>query len=105
MPTPWLFPSSRPGRHIVPHSITKRLRALGIDLLGARTTALQCLVAEVAPSLVAELLGYSYNVTQRHATTRRDCRPALGALCHRKECRGGDAPTAPVSRPNTEVYR
>jgi hypothetical protein len=45
----------------------KRLRGLGIDLLGARNTALQSLVAEVPPPLAAELLGYSYNVTHRHA--------------------------------------
>ena len=65
--TPWLFPSSRPGRHLDPQSIMNRLRGLGIDLLGARNTALQNLVVQVPPPLVAELLGYSYNVTQRHA--------------------------------------
>ena len=30
-------------------------------------TALQSLVVEAPPPLVAELLGYSYNTTQRHA--------------------------------------
>jgi predicted component of type VI protein secretion system len=45
----------------------KRLRNLGINLLGARNTALQSLVVEAAPPLVAELLGYSYNVTKLHA--------------------------------------
>jgi hypothetical protein len=44
-----------------------RLRNLGINLLAARNTALQSLVAEAPPPLVAELLGYSYNTTQRHA--------------------------------------
>jgi hypothetical protein len=44
-----------------------RLRKLGVDLLGGRNSALQNLVAEVPPPLVAELLGYSYQVTQRHA--------------------------------------
>lgn len=67
--TPWLFPSNRPGRHLDPQSIMFRLRRLGIDLLGARNTALQSLVVEVPPPLVAELLGYSYKVTQRHAET------------------------------------
>ena len=33
----------------------------------ARNTALQSLVVEAPPPLVAELLGYSYNTTQRHA--------------------------------------
>jgi hypothetical protein len=67
VPTPWLFPSIRPGWHLDPQMVMKRLRSLGIDLLGARNTALQSLVVEVPPPLVAELLGYDYNVTQRHA--------------------------------------
>jgi hypothetical protein len=37
-----------------------RLRWLGINLLGARNSALDNLVAEVPPPLIAELLGYSY---------------------------------------------
>ena len=45
----------------------KGCATLGIDLLGARNTALQSLVVEAPPPLVAELLGYSYNTTQRHA--------------------------------------
>jgi hypothetical protein len=64
---PWLFPGVLPGRHLVAQSITTRRRSLGINLLGARKTALQSLAAEVPPPLVAELLGYSYNVVQRHA--------------------------------------
>jgi hypothetical protein len=35
-----------------------------IDLLGARNAAIQNLVAEVPPPLVAELLGYSYQITR-----------------------------------------
>lgn len=65
--SPWLFPSVRPGRHLDPQQIMKRLRDLGIDLLGARNTALQSLVVAAPPPLVAELLGYSYNTAQRHA--------------------------------------
>ncbi|GAB4596036.1 hypothetical protein [Mycobacterium avium] len=65
--TPWLFPSNRPGRHLDPQSIMMRLRWLGVELLGSRNTALQELVSEVPPPLVAEMLGYSYQVTQRHA--------------------------------------
>ena len=42
------------------------MRGLGINHLGARNTALQSLVCEDRPPLVAELLGYSYNVTQLH---------------------------------------
>jgi hypothetical protein len=65
--SPWLFPSVRPGRHRQPQEITVRLGRLGIDLLGARNTALQSLVVAAPPPLVAELLGYSYNTAQRHA--------------------------------------
>jgi len=65
--SPWLFPGVRPGGHLTAQTIMKRLRSLGINLLGARNTALQSLAVEVPPPLVAELLGYSYNVTQRHA--------------------------------------
>ncbi|MGB8387952.1 hypothetical protein [Mycobacterium sp.] len=65
--TPWLFPSRRPGRHLGPQVIMARLGGLGIDLLGALNTALQSLVAEAPPPVIAELLGYSYNSAQRHA--------------------------------------
>ena len=66
--TPWLFPSSYPGKHVDSQSIMKRLRDLGVNLLGARNSAIQSLVAEVpAPLVVAELLGYSYQIAQRHA--------------------------------------
>jgi hypothetical protein len=64
---PWLFPGYHPGTHLDPQSIMLRLRKLGVNLLGGRNPALQNLVAEVPPALVAELLGYSYQVTQRHA--------------------------------------
>jgi hypothetical protein len=65
--TPWLFPSYRPGRHIDPQSVMHRLRGLGIDLLGSRNAALRELVSEIPPPLVAEMLGYSDAVTQKHA--------------------------------------
>jgi hypothetical protein len=65
--TPWLFPSTRPGRHLDPQVIMQRLRWLGIDLLGSRNTALRELVSEAPAPLVAEMLGYSDQVTQKHA--------------------------------------
>ena len=64
---PWLFPGHSPGTHLDPQSIMQRLPKLGVNLLQGRNSALQNLVAEVPPPLVAELLGYSYQVTQRHA--------------------------------------
>jgi hypothetical protein len=45
--TPWLFPGFRPGKHLDAQSITIRLRGLGINLLGARDSALGNLVAEI----------------------------------------------------------
>ena len=64
---PWLFPGHRAGKHLDPHTMMMALRTLGIDLLGARNSALQNLVAEIPPPVVANLLGYSHNCTQRHA--------------------------------------
>ncbi|WP_079635523.1 recombinase XerD [Mycobacteroides abscessus] len=65
--TPWLFPSNRAGSHIDPQTIMHRLRDLGINLHGARNSALQHLVKEAPPPIVAELLGYSYQVAHLHA--------------------------------------
>ncbi|WP_222266948.1 hypothetical protein [Modestobacter marinus] len=65
--SPWLFPSTRAGRHLHPNSLMDRLRDLGISLLGARNAALRGLVAEVPAPLVAEMLGYSYQVMDKHA--------------------------------------
>jgi hypothetical protein len=45
--TPWLFPGSHAGKHLDPQSIMHRLRKLGINLLGARDSAIQNLAAEV----------------------------------------------------------
>lgn len=65
--TPWLFPSISPGQHLDPQSIMFRLRKLGVNLRGSRSKALQELVSELPAPLVAEMLGYSDKVTQRHA--------------------------------------
>lgn len=64
----WLFPGYRPGHHIHPNTLMERLREIGINLLGARNASLRALVTEVPAPLVAEMLGYSYQVTQKHAT-------------------------------------
>jgi len=63
----WLFPGYRPGQHIHPNTLMQRLRETGINLLGARNASLRGLVNEVPAPLVAEMLGYSYQVTQKHA--------------------------------------
>ncbi len=53
---PWLFPGYRPGEHLHPNTLMDRLRWLGMDLLGARNTALRELVTQVPPPVVAEML-------------------------------------------------
>jgi hypothetical protein len=65
--SPWLFPGYRAGRHLHIQSIMDRLRAIGIDLLAARNAALRDLVRQVPAPIVATQLGYSHQVTQRHA--------------------------------------
>ncbi|MFT4397236.1 recombinase XerD [Gordonia lacunae] len=83
--SPWLFPGYRPGEHIHPNTLMDRLRTLGIDLLGARNTALRELVAQVPASVVAEMLGYSDQVTQKHADPvgRPWARYASSQLAHK----------------------
>ncbi|WP_284762932.1 hypothetical protein [Arthrobacter sp. efr-133-R2A-63] len=68
----WLFPGYRPGQHIHPNTLMERLREVGINVRGARNASLRGLVAEVPAPLVAEMLGYSYQVTQKHATAAAD---------------------------------
>jgi hypothetical protein len=66
--SPWLFPGYRAGQHVHPNTLMERLRDIGINLRGARNASLRALVKEVPAPLVAEMLGYSYQVTQKHAT-------------------------------------
>lgn len=56
-----------PGQHVHADAMMGQLRALGIDLGGARNTALRDLVQELPPTLVANALGYSYQVILKHA--------------------------------------
>ncbi|MGH3850402.1 MAG: hypothetical protein ACRDRT_11990, partial [Pseudonocardiaceae bacterium] len=65
--SPWLFPSTRAGQHPHPNTIMVRLRDLSIDLRGARNAALRELVQQVPPPIVASQLGYSPQITLRHA--------------------------------------
>lgn len=57
----------RPGRHLHAQTAMKELRRLGINLHGARNSALDNLVKLAPPPIVADMLGYSYQVTERHA--------------------------------------
>lgn len=64
----WLFPGTMPGQHIHADAMMGQLRALDIDLGGARNTALRGLVQELPPTLIANALGYSYQVIHKHAS-------------------------------------
>lgn len=70
--SPWLFPGTRAGHHLHPNTIMDRLRTLGIDLRGARNTALDEHLTLTPPPLVADALGYSYQVTFLHANAAGD---------------------------------
>jgi hypothetical protein len=63
----WLFPSTRAGQHIAANTILHRLRDLGLDRLAARSGAIRELVTRTPPAVVATMLGYSHQVTERHA--------------------------------------
>ena len=62
----WLFPGARPGEPMHQSTMMNKLRDRGIDLRGARNAALRTLVLEMPAPIVADSLGYSYNVTDRH---------------------------------------
>ncbi len=64
---PWLFPGSRPGRHLSANTVMIRLRGIGINLRGARNAALRSLVRQTPAPIVASQLGYSTGITLKHA--------------------------------------
>jgi len=63
----WLLPATMPGQHSHADAMMGQQRALGIQLSGARSTALRGLVQELPPTLVANALGYSYQAIHKHA--------------------------------------
>jgi hypothetical protein len=64
---PWLFPGTHTGDHLHPDTIMHRLRRIGLSNLGARNRALDDLVVECPPPVVADALGYSHQVAFHHA--------------------------------------
>ena len=65
---PMAFPRAQSRKtHLHPHSMLRKLHHRGINVLGARNCALQNLVAEIPPPVVAHLLGYSHHCTHHHA--------------------------------------
>ena len=69
LPTRWLFPGSRAGRHISAAALGNRLRALGIEPRRTRLAALDQLTKEVPPALLAGVLGI--HTSSVVATTNR----------------------------------
>jgi hypothetical protein len=55
---PWLLPGAKPGNHIGPERIRRRLRQLGIHPQTSRPAALLALAASVPAPVLGELLGY-----------------------------------------------
>jgi hypothetical protein len=68
---PWLLPGRKLGRPITPHALSRRLSALGVPAVAARTTALAHLLHTVPPAVLAQLIGMSAHSTERYSTALR----------------------------------
>jgi integrase len=55
----WLFPGYRHGDHMLPSSLTVKLRALGVSPARAHQVATAAIITQVPPAVVARLLGVS----------------------------------------------
>jgi hypothetical protein len=64
-PGPWLFPGAKPGTHLGPERIRRRLRQLDIRPETARPGALLALTASVPAPILAELLGFHDDTANR----------------------------------------
>ena len=60
---PWLFPGAKPGTHLGPERLCRRLQQRGIQAGIARAGALLALAAAVPAPILAELLGYHDDTT------------------------------------------
>lgn len=67
--SPWLFPGRAPGQHVDPQTIMKLLRSKGINLQGARNSAMRELLRSIPPAIVADQFGFYPGTTERHALT------------------------------------
>jgi site-specific recombinase XerD len=70
--SPWLFPGTSAGQPLHPNTIMHRLRSVGIDLRGARNTALDEHLLVSPPPLVADALGYSHQIAFLHTDAAGD---------------------------------
>jgi integrase len=55
----WLFPGYRHGDHMLPSSLTAKLRSLGVSPARAHQVAAATIITQVPPAVVARLLGVS----------------------------------------------
>lgn len=69
---PYLFPGGRAGAHITSTHLMTQVRSLGINLLAAKNTSLTDLVMQIPPSIVADSLGYSYQITAKYSALAAD---------------------------------
>lgn len=61
----WLFPGGRPGRHIGADQLETRLNRIGIRARATRTTMLLEHATQLAPAVIADMLGLSPNTAVR----------------------------------------
>jgi hypothetical protein len=62
----WLFPGGRAGHHVTHSYLMTEIRRMGINVLAAKNRTLDDLVTEMPAALVADTLGYNYQVTELH---------------------------------------
>ena len=85
---PWLFPGQRAGPHLTADVVARRLRHIGINLLGARNRSLRELVRQVPAPIVAAQLGFSPKVALRHAALAAEPDQRYAALVRRTDHSG-----------------
>jgi hypothetical protein len=68
---PWLLPGRKLGRPITPHALSRRLSALGLPAVPARTSALAHLLDMVPPAVLAQLIGMSAHSAERYSAALR----------------------------------
>jgi hypothetical protein len=68
---PWLLPGRKLGQPITPHALSRRLSALGVPAVAARTSALAHLLHAVPPAVLAQLIGMSAHSAERYSAALR----------------------------------
>ncbi|WP_143015710.1 recombinase XerD [Microbacterium sp. 77mftsu3.1] len=63
---PFLFPGLRASSHISREQLKAELNMAGVDVLAAKNTSLDELVAAMPAPVVADALGYSYGALSKH---------------------------------------